>query len=185
MDGLFGLLIACVLIRVIASWLGISSYAKWMRPIAFLTDWLLEPPAATDTAPRDVLTSAPWSPGCSSFSPAHSCWACCKSMPPVDEVPGGVRLTIHAQPRAALNQVVGLHGDAVKVRLTAPPVDGAANQALVQLLSMVLGVAPARVRPHRRKCGSAENRRNSRPDLRRRHEAARTLAVRYLMGYLR
>jgi YggT family protein len=42
-DGLFGLLIACVLIRVIASWLGISSYAKWMRPIAFLTDWLLEP----------------------------------------------------------------------------------------------------------------------------------------------
>lgn len=67
-------------------------------------------------------------------------------MPPVDEVPGGVRLTIHAQPRAALNQVVGLHGDAVKVRLTALPVDGAANQALVQLLSKVLGVAPARVR---------------------------------------
>ena len=32
-----------MLIRVIASWLGISSYAKWMRPIAFLTDWLLEP----------------------------------------------------------------------------------------------------------------------------------------------
>jgi YggT family protein len=42
-DGLFGLLIACVLIRVIASWLGISSYAWWMRPIVFLTDWLLEP----------------------------------------------------------------------------------------------------------------------------------------------
>jgi uncharacterized protein (TIGR00251 family) len=67
-------------------------------------------------------------------------------MPPVDEVPGGVRLTIHVQPRAALNLVVGLHGDAVKVRLMAPPVDGAANQALVQLLSTVLGVAPARVR---------------------------------------
>jgi YggT family protein len=42
-DGLFGLLIACVFIRVIASWLGISSYARWMRPIVFLTDWLLEP----------------------------------------------------------------------------------------------------------------------------------------------
>ena len=67
-------------------------------------------------------------------------------MPPVDAVPGGVRLTIHAQPRSARNQVVGLHGDAVKVRLTAPPVEGAANQALVQLLSTVLDVAPARVR---------------------------------------
>jgi len=63
-------------------------------------------------------------------------------MPPVDEVPGGVRLTIHAQPRAALNQVVGLHGHAVKVRLTAPPIDGAANQALVRLLSTVLGGGP-------------------------------------------
>ena len=67
-------------------------------------------------------------------------------MPPVDRVPGGVRLTIHAQPRAALDQVVGLHGDAIKVRLAAPPVDGAANEALVRLLSTVLDVAPARVR---------------------------------------
>ncbi|HEY7028665.1 MAG TPA: DUF167 domain-containing protein [Gemmatimonadales bacterium] len=67
-------------------------------------------------------------------------------MPPVDPMPGGVRLTIHAQPRAALNKVVGLHGDAVKVRLTATPVEGAANRALVQLLATVLGVAPARVR---------------------------------------
>ena len=67
-------------------------------------------------------------------------------MPPVDPVPGGVRLTIHAQPRAAVDQVVGLHGDAIKVRLAAPPVDGAANEALVRLLSTVLDVAPARVR---------------------------------------
>ena len=67
-------------------------------------------------------------------------------MPPVDPVPGGVRLTIHAQPRAAADQVVGLHGDAIKVRLTAPPVDGAANEALVRFLSTVLGIAPARVR---------------------------------------
>jgi len=42
-DGFFGLLMAAILIRVIASWFGISPYAKWMRPIVLLTDWLLEP----------------------------------------------------------------------------------------------------------------------------------------------
>jgi YggT family protein len=42
-SGLFGLLIACVFIRVIASWLGISSYSRWMRPVVFLTEWLLGP----------------------------------------------------------------------------------------------------------------------------------------------
>ncbi len=67
-------------------------------------------------------------------------------MPPVDAVASGVRLTIHAQPRAAVTQVVGLHGDAIKIRLTAPPVDGAANEALIHLLSDLLGVPPARVR---------------------------------------
>lgn len=42
-DGVFGLLIACVLIRVIASWLGLGRYSPVMRPFVFLTDWLLEP----------------------------------------------------------------------------------------------------------------------------------------------
>jgi YggT family protein len=42
-NGIFGLLIACVLIRVVASWLGMSRYSKIMRPFVFLTDWLLEP----------------------------------------------------------------------------------------------------------------------------------------------
>lgn len=42
-DGLFGLLMTAILIRVIASWFGLSPYSKWMRPVVFLTDWLLEP----------------------------------------------------------------------------------------------------------------------------------------------
>jgi uncharacterized protein len=67
-------------------------------------------------------------------------------MPPVDAIASGVRLTIHAQPRAGANQVAGLHGDAIKIRLTAPPVDDAANDALIHLLSDLLGVAPGRVR---------------------------------------
>lgn len=42
-NGVFGLLIACVLIRVVASWLGMGRYSRIMRPFVFLTDWLLEP----------------------------------------------------------------------------------------------------------------------------------------------
>ena len=54
----------------------------------------------------------------------------------------GVRLSIRVQPRAASNQIVGAHGDALKVRLTAPPVDGAANEALVSFLSGAFGIPP-------------------------------------------
>ena len=55
----------------------------------------------------------------------------------------GVMLSVHACPRAAQDQVQGLHGDAVKIRLRAPPADGRANNALIALLSKILDV-PAR-----------------------------------------
>ena len=55
----------------------------------------------------------------------------------------GVMLSVHACPRAAQDQVQGLHGDAVKIRLRAPPADGRANDALIALLSRLLDV-PAR-----------------------------------------
>jgi uncharacterized protein (TIGR00251 family) len=44
-------------------------------------------------------------------------------------------ITVHVQPRASRTEVVGLHGDAVKIRLKAPPVDGAANEELVRFLA--------------------------------------------------
>lgn len=50
-------------------------------------------------------------------------------------------LTVHVVPRAARTEVVGRHGDAVKIRLAAPPVDGAANDELVRFLAERLGVA--------------------------------------------
>ena len=50
-------------------------------------------------------------------------------------VDGGVRLSVRVQPRAAVSQIAGVHGEALKVRLTAPPVDGAANEALVDFLA--------------------------------------------------
>jgi uncharacterized protein (TIGR00251 family) len=57
-----------------------------------------------------------------------------------------IRVSVHVQPRASSSQVVGLHGAALKVRLHAPPVDGAANEALVLLLSEQLGVPKRAVR---------------------------------------
>ena len=63
------------------------------------------------------------------------------------EVRGGaVRVRVHVQPRATRSEIVGLHGAALKVRLQAPPVDGAANEALVTLLAERLGVARRAVR---------------------------------------
>jgi uncharacterized protein (TIGR00251 family) len=50
------------------------------------------------------------------------------------------------QPRATRSEIVGLHGAALKVRLQAPPVDGAANEALVTLLAERLGVPRRAVR---------------------------------------
>ena len=57
-----------------------------------------------------------------------------------------LRFAVRVQPRAARSEVLGLHGDALKVRLAAPPVDGAANDALVALLAEALGVPRRAVR---------------------------------------
>jgi YggT family protein len=39
----FGLVMTAIVIRVIAGWLGASPYSKWMRPLAWLTDWIITP----------------------------------------------------------------------------------------------------------------------------------------------
>jgi uncharacterized protein (TIGR00251 family) len=57
-----------------------------------------------------------------------------------------VRVAVHVQPRASRSEIVGVHGAALKVRLQAPPVDGAANEALVTLLAEQLGVPQRSVR---------------------------------------
>ena len=52
----------------------------------------------------------------------------------------GVVLTLHIQPGAKKTEVVGLYGEALKIRLAAPPVDGKANAALIEFVARKVGV---------------------------------------------
>ncbi len=54
-------------------------------------------------------------------------------------------LRVHVQPGAGRTEVVGRYGDALKVKVAAPPEGGRANQAVAQLLATTLGVAPSNV----------------------------------------
>jgi hypothetical protein len=59
---------------------------------------------------------------------------------------GAVRFAVRVQPRSSRSGVDGVHGDALKVRVHAPPVDGAANDAVIDVLADALGVARRAVR---------------------------------------
>jgi uncharacterized protein len=60
--------------------------------------------------------------------------------PLFDTADDGLVLRVHVQPGAGREAVVGIHGDALKVRVVAPPVSGRANTALLSLLARSLGV---------------------------------------------
>lgn len=57
----------------------------------------------------------------------------------------GSAFSVHVVPRARKNEIVGRLGDAIKVRLTAPPVEGKANEALVAFLAEQLDVQESQV----------------------------------------
>jgi len=57
-----------------------------------------------------------------------------------------VRLEVYIQPRAAKTELAGLHGNLIKIRIAAPPVDNAANHALVEFIAERLGIAKRCVR---------------------------------------
>jgi len=63
-----------------------------------------------------------------------------KPSSPISPTATGVRLRLRVQPRASREEVVGVSGDAIRVRLTAPPVEGAANEALIRFLALRLEV---------------------------------------------
>jgi len=57
-----------------------------------------------------------------------------------------VRIRVLVQPRAAQSEAAGMHDGCWKIRVAAPPVDGAANDALIVFLAKRLGIAKSRVR---------------------------------------
>ncbi len=63
----------------------------------------------------------------------------------ITEVEGGVTFAVRVVPRASRNEIVGVQGDALKVRLTAPPVEGRANEALIAFLAERLSVRKSQV----------------------------------------
>lgn len=54
-------------------------------------------------------------------------------------------LRVHAQPRAAKDEIIGPHGDSLKIRITAPPVEGKANAHLIKFLAKAFGVSKSQV----------------------------------------
>ncbi|WP_264158735.1 DUF167 domain-containing protein [Noviherbaspirillum aerium] len=54
-------------------------------------------------------------------------------------------MTVQVQPNARKSEIAGLHDDAVKIRLQAPPVDGKANEALIRFIADLLDIPKSRV----------------------------------------
>ncbi len=64
---------------------------------------------------------------------------------PVRSTPVGVELAVYVQPNAKTTELAGLHGEALKIRLAAPPVDGKANAELIRFLADLLEVKRGQV----------------------------------------
>ncbi len=64
---------------------------------------------------------------------------------PRDKAAAAVTLSIRIQPRASKNELVRREDGGLKIRLTAPPVDGAANEALIRFLADTLSISKSQV----------------------------------------
>lgn len=57
----------------------------------------------------------------------------------------GILISIHLLPKASKDQIVGIYKNSLKVKISAPPVDGAANQALLKFLAKYFKIAKSNV----------------------------------------
>ncbi|MDI6687935.1 MAG: DUF167 domain-containing protein [Desulfobacterales bacterium] len=58
----------------------------------------------------------------------------------INKSANGIVFKVFVQPKASKNMISGLHGDAIKIKLTAPPVNGAANKMCIKYLASILKI---------------------------------------------
>jgi len=58
----------------------------------------------------------------------------------VNETEDGVTFAIHVQPKSSKSELAGIHGDALKIRITAPPIEGRANEECLRFLASLFNV---------------------------------------------
>lgn len=63
----------------------------------------------------------------------------------IRETPSGITVSIRVQPRSSRNAVTGVVGEALKINLTSPPVEGEANQACIAFFADTLAIAKNRI----------------------------------------
>ena len=113
----FAFLKLALMVRVLSSWFPVSPYSKWIRWSYVLTDWMINPlrrviPLARHDrhhADRRLVSDRPDSEIARNSVTAVR----------VTSAGGRVRFSVRVQPRASNNEIAGVHGDALKVRLTA------------------------------------------------------------------
>ena len=66
----------------------------------------------------------------------------------VQDTKAGAILSVHVQPKASTTECVGIHGDALKIRVAAPPIDGAANDELIRFLAHRLSMPSSSLQIH-------------------------------------
>ena len=63
----------------------------------------------------------------------------------INSCKNGIRLSAIIQPRSSNNKVTGIYNNALKIHLTSPPVDGAANKACIRFFSKMLEISPSEI----------------------------------------
>ncbi len=79
------------------------------------------------------------------------------NLPTVRDTKDGAVLTVYVQPNARTTECVGIHGEALKIRVAAPPMDGAANGELIDFLARKCSIPPTSV--HIRSGGGGRHKR--------------------------
>ena len=63
----------------------------------------------------------------------------------IEPTGSGARVRVRVQSRASRTELAGIYGDAIRIRIAAPPVDGAANDELIRFMAKRVGVPPSAV----------------------------------------